>query len=172
MLKSYRSITDSEFTQCEKPIAFRRLLWGLCFFNAVILERRKFGPLGWNIPYSFSASDFRISTLQLIQFLDFYDEVPFEALIYMTAEANYGGRVTDVHDRITIDVILKDYYNPMMINEENHHLSPSGKYFVPSDGAREEYIDFINDKIPMNDLTELFGMHDNAEITSAINTTT
>jgi dynein heavy chain len=66
MLKSYKSITDNEFQSCTKPIAFRRLLWGLCFFNAVILERRKFGPLGWNIPYSFSASDFRISTLQLI----------------------------------------------------------------------------------------------------------
>lgn len=171
MLKSYKSISDTEFQSCTKPIAFRRLLWGLCFFNAVILERRKFGPLGWNIAYSFSASDFRISTLQLIQFLDFYDEVPFEALIYMVAEANYGGRVTDTHDRITIDVILRDFYNPAMISEENHKLCESGKYFVPSDGSRTEYIDFINDNIPINDITEIFGMHDNAEITAAINST-
>lgn len=169
MLKSYKSISDKEFAECTKPIAFRRLLWGLCFFNAIILERRKFGPLGWNIAYSFSASDFRISTLQLIEFLNFYDEVPYEALIYMVAEANYGGRVTDTHDRITIDVILKDYYNSMMINEENHKLSPSGKYYVPGDGARLEYIDFINENVPINDLTEIFSMHDNAEITSAIN---
>ena len=171
MLKSYKSISDKEFAECTKPIAFRRLLWGLCFFNAIILERRKFGPLGWNIAYSFSASDFRISTLQLIEFLNFYDEVPYEALIYMVAEANYGGRVTDTHDRITIDVILKDYYNSMMINEENHKLSPSGKYYVPGDGARLEYIDFINENVPINDLTEIFSMHDNAEITSAINQT-
>ena len=90
----------------------------------------------------------------------------------MVAEANYGGRVTDLHDRITIDVILRDYYNPLMINEENHKLCESGKYYVPADGARQEYIDFIEDKIPLNDLTEIFGMHDNAEITSAINQTT
>ena len=171
MLKAYNSITNQEFEKCEKPIAFRRLLWGLCFFNAVILERRKFGPLGWNIHYAFSAADLRISTLQLINFLNDYDEVPFDALIYMVAEANYGGRVTDVHDRITIDVILRDFYNDKMINEENHKLCESGKYYVPSDGQREDYIKFIEDKIPINDLTEIFGMHDNAEITSAINQT-
>jgi len=77
MIKSYRSITDKEFVDCSKPVAFRRLLWGLCFFNAVILERKKFGPLGWNKAYEFSASDLSISLKQLIQFLDFYDEIPF-----------------------------------------------------------------------------------------------
>lgn len=58
-----------------------------------------------------------------------------------------------------------------MISEENHKLSENGFYFVPSDGDKADYITFIEDKLPINDLTEVFGMHDNAEITSAINTT-
>lgn len=61
VVKSYRSIKDADIDACTKPQAFRRLLWGLCFFNAVILERRKFGPLGWNKAYEFSASDLSIS---------------------------------------------------------------------------------------------------------------
>jgi dynein heavy chain, axonemal len=168
---SFMQISDEELDNNNKPIAFRRLLWGLCFFNALCLERRKFGPLGWNIPYEFSASDLRISKDQLAQFLNFYDEIPYEALIYMVAEANYGGRVTDPQDRRCISLMLSDFYCNDMISEENHKLSETGAYFVPSDGNRDDYIKFIEDKLPMNDLTEVFGMHDNAEITSAINVT-
>jgi dynein heavy chain len=89
----------------------------------------------------------------------------------MVAEANYGGRVTDPQDRTCISLMLSDFYCAEMISEENHKLSETGAYFVPSDGTREDYVKFIEEKLPLNDLTEVFGMHDNAEITSAINVT-
>lgn len=58
-----------------------------------------------------------------------------------------------------------------MITEENHKLSESGIYYVPSDGCRDDYIDFIKENVPHNDKTEIFGLHDNADITCAINNT-
>lgn len=54
ILGSYMAIDETEFESCEKPSAYKSLMWGLCFFNAVCLERRKFGPLGWEIMYQFS----------------------------------------------------------------------------------------------------------------------
>lgn len=55
--------------------------------------------------------------------------------------------------------------------KHNHKLVESGVYYVPTDGPLDTYRDFIRNDMPLNDVTEIFGLHDNAEITSAINTT-
>jgi dynein heavy chain len=171
IMNSYAIMNEKEFDGFEKEKPFKCLMWGLCFFNAMILERRKYGPLGWNIPYQFSNSDLLISQAQLQDFLLNYDEIPWVALKYMVSEANYGGRVTDPNDRTTINLILEDFYNPDMLKTK-HKLSESGVYYVPEVGDLQSYKDFISsDDMPINDLTEIFGLHENAEITSAINTT-
>ena len=63
ILRSYLGLAQMEkdIEECQKPQAIKKLMWGLCFFNALIIERRKYGPLGWNIPYEFSDSDLKIS---------------------------------------------------------------------------------------------------------------
>ncbi|RYH30478.1 hypothetical protein EON65_05000, partial [archaeon] len=173
LLGSYNAdpiANDDFFNSCKYGYEFRRLIFGLCFFHAVVQERRLYGPLGWNIPYEFNESDLRISVQQLKLFLDDgHGDVPYKALNYTAGECNYGGRVTDDKDRRTLLSILKRFYCSAFLDEQ-HDISPSGVFHCPEDGSRDAFITFI-DALPLVAPPEVFGLHDNATLTKDMNDT-
>ncbi|KAH6558350.1 hypothetical protein KP509_1Z068500 [Ceratopteris richardii] len=168
MLQNYQSdpISDPKFFEIDedKRHVWRRMLFGLCFFHASVQERVKFGPLGWNIPYQFSDSDLKISMRQLRAFLlDFPETIPFKALLYLTGECNYGGRVTDAHDRRTLLCLLNVIYSPRIL-ENDYKFSNSSTYSAPQDGSYPDFIEHIR-RFPLTATPEVFGLHENANIT-------
>ena len=96
-------------------------------------------------------------------FLDSPEEVPWDALLFVTGDINYGGRVTDDLDRRCLVTTLKSFCSMHTIADD-YKFSPSGLYFCPLDGDIEVYRDYI-DSLPLSADPEVFGMHGNANIT-------
>jgi len=48
-------------------------MFSICLFHAVIQDRRKFGPLGWNIRYEFTDGDLLMCQRQIKMMIDDYE---------------------------------------------------------------------------------------------------
>lgn len=133
---------EKDFNDCKKIDEFKRLLFGFCLFHAIIQDRRKFGPIGWNIAYEFTNEDLVVCKKQLRMLLDEYEEIPYKVINFLGAEINYGGRVTDDKDVRLITTIIQVYLNPNTL-KINHKFSKSGTYFQPEATTLAQYIDYL-----------------------------
>merc|ERR1719506_13773 len=164
---AYLTLETEWLEECAKPYPFLKFVWGICFFHAVILDRRRFGPLGWNIPYQFADTDREISLRQTKMFLEEFDDIQYQALNYLIAECNYGGRVTDGQDRRTIKHILSTFLSPRTI-EKGYKYSLSGIFHAPPPTDRDGYLAFIKE-MPLLPAPEVHWLHQNASLTALIN---
>ena len=55
---------------CAREVEFKSILFALCYFHAVVCERRKFGPQGWNRVYPYNVGDLTISCNVLYNYLE------------------------------------------------------------------------------------------------------
>ena len=133
MKRTFAEKTDAWLDDCKKEKIFRKMVFGVAFFHAIVQERRKFGPLGWNVVYQFNDSDLDTSFTMLKIFLDEQDEIPWEALVYVTGIINYGGRVTDDNDRRCLITTLEKYYCTDNL-QDDYVYSESERYRAPPFG--------------------------------------
>lgn len=82
---------------------WRALLYAISFLHSIVQERRKFGAIGWCVPYEFNNSDLDASLLFLEKHMSSTImvglQLSWNTIQYMVAEVQYGGRITDDLDR-------------------------------------------------------------------------
>jgi dynein heavy chain len=98
-----------------------------------------------------------------------YMTVQWDALLYLTGEITFGGRVTDDWDRRALKCILRKYYCHEIF-ENNYLLSPNGIYYVPDVEDLNNVKKYI-DSLPYTEDPSVFGMHENANISYQIQET-
>uniref|UniRef100_A0A4W6E6H0 Dynein axonemal heavy chain 6 n=1 Tax=Lates calcarifer TaxID=8187 RepID=A0A4W6E6H0_LATCA len=161
MRRAFTEISCNFFEDHILGCQWRKIVFGICFFHAIIQERKKFGPLGWNIRYEFNDSDRECALLNLNLYCK-DGTIPWDALIYITGEITYGGRVTDAWDQRCLRTILKGFFSPKTL-EHGYTYSSSGIYYAPETDKLEKYKKYI-ESLPIIDDPEVFGMHENANL--------
>jgi dynein heavy chain len=152
----------------KKPDQYKTLIFSLCFLHSVIIERRKFLTLGWNIPYPFNRSDFDICTRVIEKLIEKPSKaISWEALRFLVSDIHYGGRVTDEWDQRLMQVYAEQYFCPELLTTQNYQLSVNTAYFVPDPTTAADYLQFVN-RMPANDPPDAFGQHPNADLSSLI----
>jgi len=173
LLRSYTPgvMVDQDKIERVETSQWRQLLFALCFLHSIVLERRKFGPLGWGIPYQYSDGDLTACVLFLEKHL-YNGPISWSTFQYMVAAVQYGGKITDSLDVRMFRIYTEEWLTPKA-EQEDYSYNPSTPIFkIPNDfqyknpdemehGNYRKYIE----SFPEIDSPEIFGLHPNADLT-------
>jgi len=170
LFRTYNTMITQETLDKVDHEKWRTLLYVMAVLHSIVQERRKFGPIGWCVPYEFNNSDLDASLLFLEKHLSTTIMVnqphSWVTIQYMVAEVQYGGRITDDLDRelfITYAArwLCDEIFRPGFAF--NAYASEYN-YKIPEGFDIAVYRNAI-DTIPPVDSPMIFGLHPNADVT-------
>jgi len=149
-MKRAFSSFDKEAIEDKDP-KIKTILFALCYFHSVMIERRKFGPKGWNMHYPFSLGDLRDSALVLQNYMESNaasGKIPWDDLRYIFGEIMYGGHIVDDWDRRFCYSFLENLMTDSLLDEAELYPFIEGKGITfkcpPSSGLPyEKYLEYI-----------------------------
>ena len=183
--KTFTTVINQDFLEKIDQPPWRALIFTVCFLHSIVQERRKFGSLGWCIPYEYNNSDLEASLNFIEKYLSNLMSGPtttqnlpvnMNVIKFMVCEVQYGGRITDDLDRELFGAYGDDYFKEGIFGNEHPFVEVTSegsgntkerfKYKIPQNSSAElsKYKEYI-DTVPAIDSPEVFGLHSNADLT-------
>ncbi|XP_026672559.1 dynein heavy chain 8, axonemal-like [Ceratina calcarata] len=169
LLATYSGMNQDMLDQCD-AWQYIPMIYAVSFLHTIVQERRKFGPLGWNIPYEFNMSDWLASCMFVNNHLNEFDVkqgISWLTVRYMIGEVQYGGRVTDDYDKRLLNTFCKTWFSDAIFAED--FVFHKG-YPILIQKQVVDYLKVIDEMSPI-DPPQVYGLHPNANITYMGNTT-
>jgi dynein heavy chain len=164
MKRSYAWVTQDMIDTVPR-VEWRTLLWVLCHLHSVTQERRKFGAIGWTVPYEFNQSDLNACALFLQNHILDMDakkakDVTWSTVRYMISEIQYGGRITDDWDRRQMATFAEKFFCQAVLEPGYSFLKG---YTIPQGTEIAHFRDHVN-TYPATDVPEVVGLNMNADL--------
>ena len=150
------------------------VIFGLSYFHAVVIERKKFGSLGWNRNYPFNLDDLRNSDAVVGKYIEpGVSKIPWEDLKYIVGEIMYGGHIVDDMDRILNNAYLNYILDDKLLEDLDLVPYPSSNPAMKVNPIKTPYNnaaypfeqwDAYIDVVITSESPALFGLHPNAEL--------
>ncbi|XP_047042441.1 dynein axonemal heavy chain 8-like [Helicoverpa zea] len=169
LLRTYDSMNQDFLDYSDSPF-YLPLIYTISFLHTVVQERRKFGPLGWNIPYEFNSADWLSSCMFVQNHLDALEPgqpVSWTTVRYMVSAVQYGGRVTDDYDTRLLTTFCRVWFSDQIFSDDYQFYKGYGIFKFKN---IPEYLEEI-EKMKTVDPPQAYGLHTNADITYQRNTT-
>ena len=171
MARTYSTLVTQDFLEKVEPYEkWRNIVFAVCFMHSIVYERRKFGPLGFCIPYEFNSADLEASLMfcenHMTNAFNHNLQISFRAIQFIICDVQYGGRITDDLDREMFQTYGGLWLTPKIFDEKDYNFMPLSEfpYLIPDFPEIQKYQEYIK-TFPEKDSPVIFGLNVTADLT-------
>ena len=170
MQRAFSSLNKTMFEDADDKM--KSILFGLCQFHSIMLERRRFGAKGFNMNYPFSLGDLRDSSICLQNYMESSQaagggKIPWADLQYIFGQIMYGGHIVNDNDRLLAMTYLEFYMRDELLDEMEMYPfveeEKGASFKAPAATSYDMYLEYIEENLGETSPVA-FGLHPNAEI--------
>merc|ERR1719162_575944 len=169
LMRTFTTMVTQELIDKIDHEKWRTLVYTMSFLHSVVQERRKFGPIGWCVPYEYNNSDLDACIIFLEKLVATSimvgQPVSWITVQYMVSEVQYGGRITDDLDRELFSTYVAKWFCDDVLKPSfsfNNYASDYN-YKIPEGLEIQHFRDAI-DTMSNVDSPLIFGLHPNADL--------